>query len=168
MCQILDKGELQVSAKEREHEAENKFKDIAHLISEKCINTETNRPFPVSIIEQCLHDMHFNLHPTKTAKQQALEAIRELEKTLPIRRASMRLRILLPTKIGKAVKAKLQPLYQTLEDESFHAHHELLILIEPGAYRQIDECVSKETKGQGTLEVVDTTVHDQGDENLDE
>jgi ribosome maturation protein SDO1 len=81
---ILEKGELQVSAKEREHEADNKFKDIACVIAEKCINVETKRPFPVGTIEQCLRDIHFSIHPTKSAKQQALEAIRELEKTLPI------------------------------------------------------------------------------------
>lgn len=165
---ILEKGELQVSAKEREHEQENKFKDIACVIAEKCINVETNRPFPVSIIDQCLRDMHFSIHPTKSAKQQALEAIRELEKTLPIKRASMRLRILLPTKLGKAVKAKLQPLWQQLEDEQFHSHHELVVLIEPGAYRRIDECVGAETRGQGSIEIVDTTVHEQGDEKFDE
>lgn len=123
---ILEKGELQVSAKEREHEADNKFKDIACVIAEKCINVETKRPFPVGTIEQCLRDIHFSIHPTKSAKQQALEAIRELEKTLPIQRASMRLRILLPTKVGKAVKAKLAPLWKTLEDEQFHAQHELV------------------------------------------
>jgi ribosome maturation protein SDO1 len=123
---ILEKGELQVSAKEREHEADNKFKDIACVIAEKCINVETKRPFPVGTIEQCLRDIHFSIHLTKSAKQQALEAIRELEKTLPIQRASMRLRILLPTKVGKAVKAKLAPLWKTLEDEQFHAQHELV------------------------------------------
>lgn len=35
---ILEKGELQVSDKERSTELESKFRDIATIITEKCVN----------------------------------------------------------------------------------------------------------------------------------
>ena len=82
--------------------------------------------------------------------------IKELAKVIPIERASMRLRVILPSKIAKAVKAKLQPLWQTLEDEQFGGTSELVFLIEPGAYRKVDEVVGSETKGQGSIEIIDT------------
>ena len=43
-----------------------------------------------------------------------------------------------------------------------------MVLIEPGAFRKVDEVVGAETRGQGSLEVVDTTVHEEGDEKFDE
>ncbi len=113
-------------------------------------------------------DIHFSIHPSKSAKQQALEVIKELAKVIPIERASMRLRVILPSKIAKAVKAKLQPLWQTLEDEQFGGTSELVFLIEPGAYRKVDEVVGSETKGQGSIEIIDTCVQEQGDEKFDE
>ena len=41
LFQILEEGELQVSEKERKSELESKFKDIATIIAEKCINSDT-------------------------------------------------------------------------------------------------------------------------------
>jgi hypothetical protein len=52
--QMLEKGELQVSDKERKNETDMKFKDISTIVSEKCLNAETKRPFPVGLIEQAL------------------------------------------------------------------------------------------------------------------
>ena len=43
-----------------------------------------------------------------------------------------------------------------------------MVLIEPGAFRRVDECVGAETRGQGSIEVLDTTVRDVGDEKFDE
>jgi hypothetical protein len=43
-----------------------------------------------------------------------------------------------------------------------------LFLIEPGAYRAIDEIVGSESKGQGSIEIVDTTVHEIGDDTFDD
>lgn len=48
--QILRKGELQVSEKERKVTQENLFKDIAAIVAQKCVNKETKKPFPVSMI----------------------------------------------------------------------------------------------------------------------
>lgn len=53
--------------------------------------------------------------------------IRELESLIPIQRAAMRLRVLLPNKVSKAVKAKLAPLWQSLEDEQFGNVVELVV-----------------------------------------
>ena len=49
---ILTKGDLQVSDKERQAQQEAMFRDIATTISDKCVNPETKRPYPVSIIEK--------------------------------------------------------------------------------------------------------------------
>ena len=66
-------GDKQVSDKERKLEYENLFKDIASILVDKCINPETGKPFTLSMLERALRDVHFNVDPKRSAKQQALE-----------------------------------------------------------------------------------------------
>lgn len=63
----------QVSDKERKQEYEHVFKDVAGVLVEKCINPATQRPYTLSMLERALRDIHFNVDPKKSAKQQALE-----------------------------------------------------------------------------------------------
>ncbi|CAM9799363.1 unnamed protein product, partial [Laminaria digitata] len=90
---ILDKGEMQVSDKERQVALESVFRDVATIVSEKCVNPASNRPYTVSMIEKAMRDVHFSAHPTRSAKQQALEVIKKLKEVMPIDRAKMKLRI---------------------------------------------------------------------------
>jgi len=69
--QILSRGELQVSERERAATLESTFRDVATLVSDMCVNPDTRRPYPTTLIERALRDAHFSVKPTKTAKQQA-------------------------------------------------------------------------------------------------
>lgn len=70
--QILAKGELQVTEKERGANNEALFRDIATVVAEKCVNPTTKRPYTVTLIESAMRDAHYSLKPSKTAKQQVL------------------------------------------------------------------------------------------------
>ena len=63
----------QVSDKERKVELETLFRDVASVLSEKCINPESRRPYTITMIERALRDAHFNVDPKRPAKAQALE-----------------------------------------------------------------------------------------------
>ena len=62
-----------VSDKERRAELDNLFKDVAQVLAEKTVNPDTARPYPHTVLERALRDLHFNPDPKKSAKQQALE-----------------------------------------------------------------------------------------------
>ena len=66
----MAKGELQVSEKERHAQLESMFRDIATTVSDKCVNPDTKRPYPVTFIEKAMKDLHFSVKPTKSTKQQ--------------------------------------------------------------------------------------------------
>ena len=68
--QILAKGELQVSERERQVASTNTYHEIAVIVADKCVNTETKRPYPVTMIEKAMHDLHFSVKPNQSAKQQ--------------------------------------------------------------------------------------------------
>ncbi len=62
-----------MSDKERKVELDTLFRDVASILSEKCINPETRRPYTITMIERALRDAHFNVDPKRPAKAQALE-----------------------------------------------------------------------------------------------
>lgn len=68
--QILAKGELQVSEKERHCQLESNYRDIATVVADMCVNPETKRPYPVTIIEKSMKEAHFSVRPNKSTKQQ--------------------------------------------------------------------------------------------------
>jgi ribosome maturation protein SDO1 len=64
--QILTK----VSDKERHTQLEQRFKDIATIVADKCVNPETKRPYTVILIERAMKDIHYSVKPNKSTKQQ--------------------------------------------------------------------------------------------------
>lgn len=77
---------LQVSDKERQLELDSLFKDVASVLSEKCINPDNNKPYTISMLERALKDVHFSVDLHRNAKQQALEvSTQTLGQPLPTR-----------------------------------------------------------------------------------
>lgn len=166
--EILAKGELQVSDKERHTQLEALFKDIATNVSDKCVNPETKRPYPVTMIEKAMKDAHFSVKPNRNAKQQALDVIKLLKETMPLERARMRLKIVFSGKDARKLKDKVIKLAGGVEQEDWEgANVTLICVIDPGLYRQMDEIVRSETKGQGCLELLNLKEVVEGDEVLE-
>ena len=59
-----------------------------NVLVEKCVSSETQRPYPSGIIEKCLRDLHFAVDPTKAAKVQALDQLPKLRANMPHRSES--------------------------------------------------------------------------------
>lgn len=68
--QILNKGEVQVGGREREAQLDTSFREIATIVADKCVNPRTKLPYPTSMIEKAMADVHFSVNLTKSAKQQ--------------------------------------------------------------------------------------------------
>ena len=124
---------------------------------------------------------------TKSAKSQALDAMKALIawQPIPVSRARMRLRVTCPTGVLKQ-GVKAPPKKMTLQEDSEWAegekvagtvkdkilsHIELIEsqdtegqqwdvvgFIEPGAFKRLGEFISAETKGRGRIEVLDMAV----------
>ncbi|VDD91035.1 unnamed protein product [Enterobius vermicularis] len=162
---ILDKGDLQISEKERQVQAESSFKEVANMIANMCVNPETKRPYSIAVIEKALKDVHFSNKASSSSKKQALEMIPKLRETMKIDRAEMRLRTSVDSKEAKKVHTKLRALFKTIEVEDWDAHGnlELIGLIDPGSYRVVDELLRKDAKNAGRLELLSLKVINDGD-----
>ncbi|RVD87265.1 uncharacterized protein DFL_001507 [Arthrobotrys flagrans] len=98
---------------------------------------------------------------TKSAKSQALEAIKALlyYQPIPIARQRMKLRIFMPSAVAKKVKPTITEMIGQLVDEDFGGDGwNADVICDPGVYRKISDLVGKEAKGRGRVEVLDTAV----------
>lgn len=118
---------------------------------------------------------------TKSVKQQALDAIRALIawQPIPVMRARMRLRITCPTSLAKqAARSKaatedgdennegkgtikdriLSFIEQVESQDALGEEWEVIGYVEPGAYKDLGEFCSAETKGRGKVEILDMAV----------
>jgi ribosome maturation protein SDO1 len=125
---------------------------------------------------------------TKSAKSQALDAMRALiaHQPIPVARARMRLRITCPTSVLKqAVKSAPKPsssedtdekpahgtvkdtilgLVEQIETQVFIGEDwEVVGFVEPGAFKTLSDFISTQTKGKARAEVLDMAVIHEGD-----
>lgn len=127
---------------------------------------------------------------TKSAKSQALEAMKALIawQPIPVSRARMRLRVTCPTSILKqAIRVGTKKATQDGEDDveekatgtvkdrilsfveqvetqdTLGQEWEVVGFVEPGAFKGLGEFVGGETKGRGRVEVLDMAVVHEGD-----
>lgn len=152
----MAKGELQVSDKERHANLEATFKEIATLVADKCVNPETNRPYPVTIIEKAMKDSHFSIKPNKNVKSQCLDAIKQLKEHIPIEKAQMRVKITVSNCKDKKLRFdELPKLLKVKESESWEGGNgTITALIDPGNYKLI-EALHSTSRGGVTIEVLD-------------
>ncbi|KAL8717810.1 MAG: hypothetical protein Q9225_004983 [Loekoesia sp. 1 TL-2023] len=128
---------------------------------------------------------------TKSAKSQALDAMKALIawQPIPVTRARMRLRVTCPTSILKqsakgstkkeaqedgadgdgekstgTVKDRILSYVEQVEtQDTIGQEWEIIGFVEPGAFRGLGEFVGGETKGRGRVEVLDMAVTHEGD-----
>ncbi|KAJ7922934.1 SBDS protein C-terminal domain-containing protein [Mycena leptocephala] len=155
--EILKKGEVQVGEKERDHDLTALRKEIATLVAEKCEDPATGRPYAVGMIEKAMAEAGFSVKQDKSAKSQVSACIKQLQSdsTLPIQRSRMRIRVTMPTADGKRLREKVLEGAETVEeDEMGQDEWEVIMLIDPGQFRVINELLQKECKGRGRLETM--------------
>ena len=101
------------------------------------------------------------------AKQQALEIVPKLREKLPLSRAQMRLKIVVPVKDIKKLNQKLVKMKLTMEsEEKTDDNTTLIYLVDPGEYRSLDDIVKKDTQGRGQLEILSLKEVDDSEQQL--
>lgn len=109
---ILNKGELQVSDKERQSQLETQFTEIANIVVENSINPTNNRPYPISMIEKAMKTkIHYSVKPNQNSKQQAMQVIKLLKEQIPIERAKKKIRIVVSKNSADKVSKLLAKLF---------------------------------------------------------
>jgi ribosome maturation protein SDO1 len=142
---ILERGELQVSDKEREVHLSSTLADIIKIIVEKCVHPVTKRRFTPETIKTAIKDIHFPVKHDQPPKRQALACIKLLQKRYKIARGEMKIRIT----FDQASLHHLTPVLQHLEIED-HEKEDLkgtqvsrIYNIEPKLYHELTPLCKK-------------------------
>lgn len=161
--EILQKGEIQLSEKERQAKSEQVQAEVLQIISTKCINPKTKKRYPPTMIQKVLTELKVNIVSTKPAKTQALELIRLLvsKQIIPIVRAKMKVKVSFESKDAKKVDEIIKPLFDSIEFQDSGKVWEVVALIDPVNYRELVDVVGKYKTA--SLEVLDMAVIDESD-----
>jgi len=155
--EILEKGELQVSGKEREAQLSSQFRDIATIVMEKTINPETRRPYTITMIERLMHEIHFAVDPNLTSKEQALKVIKKLTEHFPIKRAPLRVRFTAPKPNFPGLMEKIGGWNATIiSKDELSTQPSIVCEIEPSLLRSCEERLKDV---QGRVEVLSVSTH---------
>jgi len=151
---ILEKGDNQVSDKEREMFQEEKFRDVATLCCERVVHASTRRQLTVQMVMDALKTQHFSLNPTDSAKKQALKAIVLLVRTMPesFVRANMRLNVTAQISLREQIDEKLKEMcnpFIEVSTEIDQASDSYSVTFDclPSCYRQLDQFFESLGKG---------------------
>jgi len=152
--EILKHGSLQVSEAERKAASANLFRDVAAIVAARVVDARTGLALPPASIERVLRDeLHLAPSGTRSAKAQALEAIKVLERDHGFKRAPMALRVNAGG-AADAVVAALEAL-AIAELTAAAAGAAVDVVAPPSAYRAIQDAVKAATGGAAQAEVVD-------------
>lgn len=156
---ILQKGELQVSDKERQSALDEQLRSVIYSISKSCINPQTRRPYPVSIIEQSLKDAHFSLKPNRNVKQQTMDAIKVLKEYIPLERSRMKLRVCVSIKEKDTIdtiKKIANEIKSTQQNTPKEGLLEFILLIEPAGVKELESLIhSSKSSKDNILEILE-------------
>lgn len=202
---ILENGELQVGEKERNAELERTKNEVIDIVAGKLVDPKTKRVYTSGMIEKALDGLSgqkeekkddedgekgkgkelpkwTGIVTTKSAKSQALFAMKALiaHQPIPVARMQMKLRITCPTSVLKQAAKTAGPKAQASSDENkssgtvkdailafmesvesqdtVGAEWEAVGLVEPGAFKGLNELIEGQTKGRGNVEVLEMAV----------
>lgn len=144
------------------------YRDVATIVADKCVNPNSNRPYPFSVIERLMKEIHYAVVPNRTAKQQALEVIKKLQSHIPIARAKMKIQVTAPLAGAKKIKPALIKEGAEILEEKWSEPTRMVLLINPGSYRVVDALVEEHSGGAGSLEVIELNNHKEGEDNIDD
>lgn len=163
VLEILQKGEIQLSEKERQAKGNQVQAEVLQIISTKCINPKTKKRYTPTMIQKAINELKINIMSTKAAKLQALEIIRTLvsSQVIPIVRAKMKIKISLDSKEYKKLDTKLKPLLGDIESEDLGKTVDIVSLIDPTNYRELAEIIGNNKSS--SIEVIDMAVIDSND-----
>ena len=194
---ILEKGQLQVSDKERNQQLEKTTAQIAEWISKNCVHPTSQRPYTISQIKHCMQQANFSVHPTKPLKRQYLDCVKLLQTVIPIERAKMELLVVVPQYYKSQIESLMDEhkiVFQKHQEQqqSSQGTTSLLrypILVDPSLYRILNDGLesiegrndSNSNSSSSTttattptstmtarIEIINQVVTKQGDVNLEE
>ena len=139
---ILQEGKLSLAEKERKIVIANLTKDIASIVASQCVNTNTQRPLTPTMVERAMKTIGFSVKLKKSAKAQALQLIRILQKEkYPITRARIRIKFIIKSELAEKMISML-PIVESTEVKEDTTI--VIAQVDPGSLRPLAKNLAAE------------------------
>ena len=153
-AKILANGELQLPQEYREKEREAKLKQVIDFLARNCINPRTNTPYTPEMLSNALKQVGARVDETRSADEQAMTIIKDIEKLMPIRIETKRIRLIVPAiHVGK-VYGLLNRVKKEKEDWLADGSLECIINLPAGMQLDFYDKLNAITHGEATTEEV--------------
>jgi ribosome maturation protein SDO1 len=154
--EVIERGEIQITAEQREAMQEQKKRSLINTISRNAINPQMDdAPHPPDRIESALEEAGFTVDPMTPAEEQVDDALDALRPVIPIRFEEITVAVQLPAEYAGSGQAKLRE-FGDLEREEWQADGSWVGVITFPAGMQNDfyNRVNEVSEGEGETQVV--------------
>eukprot|EP01079_Euglenida_sp_SAG-EU17-18_P008441 gene8441-1509_t len=163
---IAKHGEVQLGMKEREHEMEEKKRDVLYLVQQRVLNPDTGRRYPLSTLEKAVQQAQFQVHLDKPTKDQTSRCVQKLQtsSTLPIMIAPMLCRSVMPPRVAAGLEAeRVGGKQEPLVTMKYGGPVTVDFLVHPNLHRAVDRFLtSQPTPVPVTIQVLETNHAEEG------
>ncbi|MFX0014649.1 MAG: ribosome assembly factor SBDS [Promethearchaeota archaeon] len=153
---ILTKGELNLTAEQRQEFFEKKRRQIITLLAKTCINPKTRTPHPPLRIENAMKEAKIMIDPSSPAESQLKDIIQELRRVLPISMETVKLAIKIPPEFTGKAYGEIKRDAQIEKDEWQNDGHWIAVVtVAAGIQGEFMERVQSMTKGRAEIKIIE-------------
>ena len=153
---VLIKGELNLTAEQRQEFFEKKRRQIVTLLVKTCINPKTRTPHPPLRIENAMKEAKVVIDPSSPAESQLKEIIKELRRVLPISMETVKLAVKIPPEFTGKAYGEIKRDAQIEKDEWQNDGHWIAVVtVAAGLQGEFMERVQNMTKGRAEIKIME-------------
>lgn len=151
---ILKEGQIQITEEERRRITEMKKRQVITYIARNAVDPKTGTPIPESRIEALFEELGIGVDPFRPVEAQALEAIKRIAMTMPIKIARALLEIIIPSQYASRAIGEIKRLGD-VKKTSWLDNGDLKVELEIPAGMQLEviDRVQSLAKGQAQVNV---------------
>lgn len=151
--QILDEGEIQLTAEHRENVREAKRKQLINKIHQHAIDPKTGNPHPTTRIELAFEEAKIKVDEFKTIDQQLQDVVKKLQPILPLKFEKAKLVVKVPSNYGAKMYGEIARM-ATITKDSWQNDGSWLAEVElpAGMKNDLIDMINNATHGSATIE----------------
>lgn len=169
---MIRSGEYQISVAERREKVEQKRNEIIHYIHNNHIDPKTNRPHPLTRIQNAMDQIKPIIDPSKSAEFQSKEILKKMVGHLALKKSVMVATFLVPVEMTNKSMTILQKWgtttnQQNVTDSNGNQKSSIVVEFIPGNYESILDDINKVTKWnyEMKIDIIDPVPVIQGKES---
>ena len=154
--QVIEDGEIQITAEQRREMQEQKHKNLVNRITRNAVNPQMdNAPHPPERIESALEETDFRVDPMEPVESQVDEALDALRPVIPIRFDEVTVAVQVPADYAGSAQAKIRQ-FGDLEREEWQNDGSWVgVLTFPaGLQNEFYDLVNEHTSGEAETRII--------------